>query len=598
MRRWTRRARFAALASAAAGTVLTGWYVAIVDLPSTADDLGTPAFLTGVALVVIVPGLVAEWRRPRDPVAWLAVVAGMSMALAYFRLLERPWAATVGAAVFLGLPLVVCHLLLALPDGLGRRARRRVVAACWVVPVVLAAGMMFTTGPRHTTEGLQAGGLRAASWVFTLWEDDAPTRWFRQGNPLHRVDSDTALRLLWGAWSVVVVAVGWATVVAVMRMRCRAVGAERRALRLRQIPAVAVAVALTTLPLSGHPERAQIDGGVPVGSVLLGRWYNDVVTIAPALAAAVLGGVLVWHEIVRPRLAREADGAIQLPAAGSPDLLARRLQRALGDPTARILFPGGEGRWVDGSGRPVDRAAGLGRGATIVTRDRTRVALVEHDESLLAQPDLLDVAVASVAFTLEGGRHAALARASTEDIQASARRLLRAAEDARGAVARQIDDGPARTLAALDQLLGMEPVRLDLVHAGLRTAVAQVRDIARGFAPTALEDGLRDALDDLAASVEHPVTVSTAPDIQLPRVVDVTILLAAREAMEQTTGPVTVSVSVAGDRHDGATGAAVLRVDGWAGPLDQLVDDRIRTLGGSVDSVEGHLTVVLPLAEE
>jgi hypothetical protein len=560
------------MATAVVVALAGGWYLVVDELPDN-NDLSVPTLLTGVALVVVVPGLVAEWRRPRDPTAWLVVVVGLATVDADLRLLHSSWAATVGAAIFFALPLAVCHLLLALPDGLGPR-RSRVVLATWVAPAALAAATLVLTGPRHTVADLRTGGLRASTWNFNIEPEQGPTRWWRPGNPLHRVDSDAALRTVWALWSVLVVVVAVATVVALARRGAGTRPSERRAARLVLGAGVAVAAGMATLPLTAFPERVRLDGGAPIGSVVLGHWYADLVNVAPALAAAVVGGVLVWGELLRPRLSRRTDGAIQLGTAPS-------LERALGDATARVLFPTGDG-WVDDRGRPAEPATSAGRAATVVTRDGVPVAAVEHDEWLLSQPDLLDVAVTSVARTLEGRRLAAVATAGTEDIQTSATRLLDAAERARRDVEARIADGPDRTLAGVATLLTAEPVPLDAVHAALRDAVAQVREIAHGLAPDRLADeGLAGALDEL------DVTVDALPDRALPPALELTAYLVAAAAPTGSHVEVT--------QHDDAV---AVRVRDWAGPLDQLLEDRVRGLDGTVAVEAGSLTVTLPLAGE
>jgi hypothetical protein len=580
------------LSAIAFATVVGGWYMVTADLPAS-DDLAVPAVLTGVAIVIVIPGLVAEWRRPRDPVAWLVVTVGVLTVVADFRLLRSPVAAVIGAAAFYAAPLLACDLVLRAPDGLAPRVRRRVVGACWLAPAAIAVGVLLVTGPRHTAADLWTGGLRPASWAYVFAPDGAVAQWSRQGNPLHALDSTAAMWALWATWSLLVVAVSWVTAVAAARRCASGSPAERRAARLLRSAAIAIAVGACVQPLATFPERVHLIRGRPVGSVLQGHWYTDLVNIAPAVAAAVLGAVLVWSELVRPRLGR-SGGAIQLDVTVPPSALGQRLQRALGDPTARVLFPREAGGWVDDRGHAVEPAARAGRAATIVTREGTTVAAVEHHDSLLAQPDLVDVAVASVALALEAGRLTAVARAGTEDIQASAVRLLDAAEVARDTVERRIKAGPERTLAAVSELLASSPVPFPEVHTGLRTAVAQVREIAHGIAQGGLiEDGLAAALDELGATADMPLTAVELPSIALTPPVEMTIFLVAQNAARQASGPVRLFATVVPGPDQ--TAEAVVDVRGWAGPLDQLLDDRVRTLGGTVASADGALHVALPL---
>jgi hypothetical protein len=587
-----RRWRFVALGAVVIVTLAAGWSMVVSDLPAT-DDLAVPALLTGVAIVIVMPGLIGEWRRPGDPVAWLVVIVGVTTVIADFRLLRSPVAAVIGAAVFFAGPLLACDVVLRVPDGLAPQVRRRVVTACWVVPAALALGVLLVTGPRRTAADLWSGGLRPASWVFRFAPEGAVARWARQGNPLQVWYSVPASWALWAMWSLLVVTVAWVTAVAAAR-RCATGGpAERRASRLVRSAAIAIAVGACVEPLNAFPERARLAHGTPVGSVLQGHWYADLVTVAPALGAAALGTVLVWAELVRPRLGR-LGGAIQLDATVAPSALGQRLQRALADPTARVLFPRDGGGWVDDRGRAAEPAARAGRAATIVTREGNIVAAVEHHDSLLAQPDLVDVAVASVGFALEAARLTAVARASTEDIQASATRLLGAAEAARRTVEHRIEAGPQRTLAAVSELLSARPVRLPDVHAGLRAAVAEVREIAHGIAPAGLvEDGLAAVLDDLAATAGVSLTVADLPAVTLPPPIEMTVFVVAQDAVRHAPGPLLLAVEVASASE--GTADAVVLVQGWEGPVDQLVDDRVRTLGGTVGARDGTVRIALPL---
>jgi hypothetical protein len=589
------RGRLVGLSLAAAVIVVAGWYLVTEDLPAS-DDLAVPALLTGIAMVIVIPGLVAEWRRPRDHVAWLVVTVGLAAVVADFRLLRSPSVALVGAAAFYAFPLIACDLVLRMPDGLAPRLRPRVVALYWVVPSVLGASVLLVTGPRRSAPGLWSGGLRAASWAFMFAPTGAVRRWSRQGNVLHLFTSGVASWALWAVWSLVVVIVAWTTAVLVARRSARGSPAERRTARLLRAAAIAVAVGATVQALGAFPERVRVIRGVPVGSVLQGHWYTDLVNVAPAIGAAVLGAVLLWSELVRPRLGRSGR-AIQLDLTASPTVLGQRLQRALGDPTARVLFPRDAAAWVDDRGQPAEPAARPGRAATIVTREGITIAAIEHDAWLLAQPDLVDVAVASVALTLEARRLTALTRASTEDIQASATRLLQAADRARRQVEHRIETGPEQTLATVGALLNSDPVMIGEVHRGLRTAVAQVRAIAHGLAPSGFADGgLPVALDDLAATSDAPLTVEELPTTPLPASVGMTVFLLVQDAVHHADGRLRVACSLESGADQ--TGAVVVRVDGWGGPVEQLLDDRIHTLGGAVIASGDAVRVTLPVDTE
>ena len=587
---WSARVRLVSLAVLAVALLTVGWINALNDV-RLENDLDLLSLLTGVSVTFIATGLIAEWRRPRDPVAWLIVVVGLAVGGAGLRLLQSSWVSSVGAFVFFATPLVTCHLLLAYPDGVERRVRRVVALTCWIAPAALALVTMLFTGPTHASQGVKEGGRRAASWVFTSPFDNF-TRYQRPGNPLHVASNDTVLVVTWLVWSVLVVTVGIATaVISIRRRRTEAPGHRRMANRLA-VAAVLVAVAMATLPLSAFPERPQLRNLVLVHLLMQGRGYTDLVVLAPALAAIVLAAVLVWAELIQPRLSQRIDGSIPLERFTAFDDV---LKRSLGDPSARILFPLEDGGWVDGAGRRVSRDVPARRALTTVTRGGTTVAGVEHDTWLLHQPDLVDITIGSVALTLESQRLAATARVAAHDIQASSLRLVHAADDARSRVESAIETGPVRTLDGVLARFDDDPVPLQDIHDGLRRTLAEVREIAHELAPTAAVDGgLGQMLDAAGRYGVGPFEVASVPAERLPASVEVTVYLLAREALRHADGLVTASIATS----DAAEGRAVTaRFEGWIGEVPQALADRIETLSGTCHVTPGTLIAVLPCNE-
>jgi signal transduction histidine kinase len=599
----TRRLRLAAFAAVTLAVVVSGWWL-VEQGAAPGADVRDASFVSAVFLSFAVPALVAEWRRPGDALAWRTVVVGTTFALAYYRLFGPTWAAAAGAAVWLATPLAGLWLLGALTE---RRPRGRRAAAAWVAPAVAGAAVVLTSAPRHTTWGRIAGGTRPATWIHF---DAVLNVWEHQGNPFVAWPSATAVRIAWAGWSVVVVGLAGVLVARLLRgrrMRLDGPGAAPApALPFLTTATVAGLVGVLANVFMAWPERAPIADGlgdevVARGSVVLGGWWGDLLVVAPAFAAAVTGGVLVWAELVRPRLSRATSGALELGADPSPGDLRAVVARGLGDPSVRIGYRDGAGGWVDERGRPFALAAHGGRAAAVVTNQGRGVAVIEHDGSLSLQPDLVEVVATSAALALEGQRLAALAAARAEDARESAARLLMAGDRARQALGRQIAEGPDRTLAVTGALLGERPVPYEEVHRGLRTAVAQVREIAHGLTPVSLaEEGLARALEDLSERSEVPVRLRAHPGGRLAPALEVTMYLTAADAAAHATHAVDLSVAVAPARSetddDGGEATVALRLDGWTGPLDQLLADRVATLGGTVAILDGALVVRLPLA--
>jgi hypothetical protein len=549
--------------------VVVGWVAVVRDTGLPSDDLTVPALLTGTSLLLAVPALVAEWRRPRNPTSWLAVAVGAATVVGAWRLLQAPWLAAIGAATFLATPLAGPHLLLALPDGVDAARRSRVRWGCWLVPSALAALML-----------LGSASVRPATWAATR----PGGGWSPQHNPIARWDADLVVRLAWAAWAAWIVGVACGVSLDRAR-RARAARGDRDLARFLLPLSLLETAAVVATAVAASPSA--LDHGRHV----LERWYGELIVVAPAIAAAALGAALAWSELFRPRLTLAPDGTIQLDAVLSPAAAERRLGRYLADPSARLLFPAADGAWLDQHGRTSSLAAADRRAATVITSGGEPIAAVEHDEWLLTQPDLLDVVVTSLARTIDSQRLAAIAVASTDDVQRSATRLLDAGERARRQVEAQLADGPDRTLAEVGSLLVARPVPMGEVHAGLRKAAADLREVAHGIAPHhVLAEGLPTALAELVASARHAVELRTSGSDRVPATLALTVYIVAAAAVGASEDPIVLDLEVDAEE-------VRLRVGGWFGPVDPVVRDRLESLEGTVTPVVDGVVVAVPLPD-
>jgi PAS domain S-box-containing protein len=200
---------------------------------------------------------------------------------------------------------------------------------------------------------------------------------------------------------------------------------------------------------------------------------------------------------------------------------------------------------------------------------------------------------------------------AAEELHASRARLVRAEEQARRGLERNLHDGAQQRLVALSVALRLVESRIAsdpdaatelLVGAReeLSHALAELRELARGIHPAVLTDrGLRPALEALAARAPIPVLVE-APDERLPPdveaaayyVVAETLTNVARYAhaseaqvsVVRSNGGIVVTVS-----DDGVGGADPSNGSGLSGLVD-----RIAVLDGAlhVDSPLGGGTTV------
>ncbi len=198
-----------------------------------------------------------------------------------------------------------------------------------------------------------------------------------------------------------------------------------------------------------------------------------------------------------------------------------------------------------------------------------------------------------------------LEQARTQTVDASAATLRR--------IERDLHDGTQAQLVALAMRLGMAKEKLenadqvdlarvrelvDEAHRGAKEAIAELRDIARGIHPPALDIGLEGALATLAARSAVPTEVTVdlrtrpTPAIEAIAYFCVAELL-ANVAQHAQASRASVSCAQQGTwlrlviRDDGGGGAQISRLGSSASGLAGLTD--------RVHAVDGRLTLASPL---
>ncbi len=213
-----------------------------------------------------------------------------------------------------------------------------------------------------------------------------------------------------------------------------------------------------------------------------------------------------------------------------------------------------------------------------------------------------------------------LEKARTHTVDASAATLRR--------IERDLHDGTQAQLVALAMRLGMakekleepDPDSIDLdrvrrlvdeAHRGAKEAIAELRDIARGIHPPALDIGLEGALATLASRSAIPTELSfdvhARPTAAIEAIAYYCVAeLLANVAQHAHASRATVSCAQQGMwlrlvvRDDGRGGARLSTVGSTSSGLTGLTD-RVRTVDGRLDLVSpaGGPTVVtvdLPLS--
>ena len=190
---------------------------------------------------------------------------------------------------------------------------------------------------------------------------------------------------------------------------------------------------------------------------------------------------------------------------------------------------------------------------------------------------------------------------SLDDLRESRRRVAEASEAERRRLERNLHDGAQQRLVSVTHFLhlarakvGSDPAAaqelLDRASAELRRAHEELREIARGIHPVALDHGLRSALLSLARRSPVPVEVTGVPDVSLPGPVSIAIYYVVAEALTNVAKYAEASaatVSVALEK-----GTAVVEVaDDGVGGVDLAGGSGLVGLNDRIDALAGRLVI-------
>ncbi len=366
---------------------------------------------------------------------------------------------------------------------------------------------------------------------------------------------------------------------------------------------------------------------VMVWTVLLIRWPG--VESAPAavltVSAAAVGTLLVAGQ--GPRLRRRigrilyAEHERILDAltglhtrvfanAARPAELESVLRTATGDTALRVGYAGlAENTFVDVHGSPVDGSGGI----PVTLMARVAGVIVPGAEANRQGGQTFNAAVLkALSPMVEMGRQQLELAAALADVDASRSRLLVAAHEESRRLERDLHDGAQQRLIALG--MGLRLIQhqlplhskelhdqLDASVTELGTAVAELRQLAHGVRPSALDDGLPAALRQLSGRSPTPLTLHIAEPLpEVPEIVVATAYFVASEAVHNATRHAQAQrISIVLKQRgasisllisdDGRGGARCAEGGGLAG-----LTDRVNALGGELrlTSPEGHGTTL------
>jgi signal transduction histidine kinase len=290
--------------------------------------------------------------------------------------------------------------------------------------------------------------------------------------------------------------------------------------------------------------------------------------------------------------------------------------------------------WPPGS--PPPAAVPLTDHGGLPVLDATRAIAVRHTDELLgaitlqkprnepvsaAEDKLLEHLASQAGLVLRNVRLTAELQARIDDLRASRRRLVRAQDEERHRIERNLHDGAQQQLVALNvQLTLLEDATDDPgevrqitseLRTGLHAALDDLRALARGIYPPLLADqGLSAALHAQAGKAPLPVEIEADGIGRYPREAEAAAYFCILEALQNVAKYARASrATVALSCPDGQLGFTVTDDgDGFDtakathGTGLQGMADRLAAVGGTfrVDSAPGSGTTIsgtLPVAE-
>ena len=311
-----------------------------------------------------------------------------------------------------------------------------------------------------------------------------------------------------------------------------------------------------------------------------------------------------------------------IPDLASPREVQTALREILDDPGLHLYWWDWERRrYVDVRGLVAEPAPVPGAMVTPIEYPTRKIGAMLHRRRLLEAPEFLGSFVPMIRIAMERDRLHRDLVAKLEQLRASRLRIVRAGDEERRRLERNLHDGAQQRLTA--SLFPLRALRqkaegdeelvalVDGALAELEGALEDLRELARGLHPPLLaREGLASALQAGANRSTVPVELDLRLPERLPPELEAAAYYVCAEAATNTikharasqlwlsavqdNGALTVIV-----RDDGVGGACVECGEDQATGLGGL-KDRVEALGGvlEVDSPEGEgtlLTAIFPL---
>ncbi|MEU4517530.1 histidine kinase [Amycolatopsis sp. NPDC024027] len=393
------------------------------------------------------------------------------------------------------------------------------------------------------------------------------------------------------------------------------VDVAQRGTLLAAVAGTAAVVAVRWRSASAPGRRALAPGAAGAACLLLFGWLlvaqfltgeKSMVLLWIGVCSLLTVPVAFLAGLLRSRLARGGlAGLFRGLRTLRPDDLRGALAKALGDPELVVGYVTTPGAYADLDGNPVTLpGAGTSRSVAGVERDGSRVAVLVYDRSLDDDPELVEAVTAAATIALENQHLHTEARRRLAEVEHSRERIIAAGDAERRRIERNLHDGAQQGLVTLAMQLSLiqRQIRRDPTDAEqlvtsasdqLARSLAELRELARGIHPAALDQGLDVALEALATRSPVPTTVSYAPGPRLPQPIEFAAYFVASEALANVAKHARAGVVTVRVLRDGPTAVIEIADDGIGG-VDPAAGSGLRGLTDRVEALRGRLTVVSP----
>jgi signal transduction histidine kinase len=533
----------------------------------SADFLTYPGWLAvqkaDFILGPVLAGLYWYRRRPHSRFGPMLIGFGFLGGLYVLQSASNSWLFSFGLLAETAIGLATRVLILAFPTGrLDRPAKVILVISILVSPLPAVANQLLSP---QTGAGASISGCREACPTNELAIASEPElaadllEAFRFGVIL--ASSLTAGLLIWRF--------------------VKGTPPQRRALAIGTPIALLFLGFQITFQILGALDAPQSDFSEFVQWGIVGAraalWYGFLAAlIAAELFAARAIKRLVGQSLRRP----------------SRDDLEAMLRGPLGDPDLRLVFLGGQDE-------PPPTAPG--RAVRIVPDEGAPTVAIVHDEQLNDDPELVEAAAAVALLVAENAQLDAAWTEALQELRRSRARLVRAADDERRKLERDLHDSAQQRLISIKLHLEIAAEAGDLSEQGRRelleirqavdAALAEVREVAHGLYPPLLSaSGLPTALCRFHEHATLKPEVTAEGVGRYPPEIESAVYYCCLEAIQNATkhGGRGVRVSVALAEEDGQLAFRVVD-DGPGFVLGdvrglglQNMEDRLGALGGRV----------------